>query len=355
MTRRWLDQVEALAREALPEPVFHYVAEGARDEISVGEAVAAWQSIRVAPRILRDVSHVENLDRSAGCDVRPAPGYRPDDAATGGRPGRRGGDGACGGRGRCADGRLQQLREHVQRHRGHWSLLVAAGPPSDRRDDALPLLHAAVAAGAAAVVLTADTPVLGTRYPLPDGPHVWDMADPTWLNANAPVTSGLHPEDRAKAMDLGPTDVAWLAETTGLPVVVKGVLRADDAGRCADAGAGAVWISNHGGRQLDQAVATAGCVAAVRAAVPSGVKVYVDGGLRAGLHVMLAAALGADAAFVGRPMFYALAAGGEQGALGALEGRCRACRVDATGRLSDTRGHAGDPAPTSRRGAPKGR
>ena len=59
MTRRWLDQVEALAREALPEPVFRYVAEGARDEISVGEAVAAWQSVRVAPRILRDVRHVE--------------------------------------------------------------------------------------------------------------------------------------------------------------------------------------------------------------------------------------------------------------------------------------------------------
>ena len=120
-------------------------------------------------------------------------------------------------------------------------------------------------------------------------------------------------------MDLGPDDVAWLAETTGLPVVVKGVLRADDARRCADAGAGAVWISNHGGRQLDQAVATAGCVAAVRAAVPSGVQVYVDGGLRSGLHVMLAVALGADAAFVGRPMFHALAAGGEQGARRALE------------------------------------
>ena len=96
------------------------------------------------------------------------------------------------------------------------------------------------------------------------------MADPPWLNANAPVISGSQPEDRAKAMDLGPEDVAWLAETTGLPVVVKGVLRTDDAERCADAGAEAEWISNHGGRELDQAVATAGRVAAVRAAVPSG-------------------------------------------------------------------------------------
>ena len=176
------------------------------------EAVAAWQSIRVAPRVLRDVTPRRCLDRSAGYDVRPAPGHRPDDAATGGRPRRRGGDGACGGRGRCADGRLQQLREHVQRHRR--PLEPPGGCRSTcptRRDDALPLLHAAVAAGAAAVVLTADTPVLGTRYPLPEGPHVWDMAEPTWLNANAPVASGLHPEDRAKAMDLGPTrrGLAW--------------------------------------------------------------------------------------------------------------------------------------------------
>ncbi len=157
-------------------------------------------------------------------------------------------------------------------------------------------------------------------------------------------------------MDLGPDDVAWLAETTGLPVVVKGVLRADDASRCADAGAAAVWISNHGGRQLDQSVATAGCVAAVRAAVPSEVQVYVDGGLRSGLHVMLAVALGADAAFVGRPMFHALAAGGEKGARRAIEELgaelVESMRLAGCPTLADTQG---DPAATSRAVAPEGR
>ena len=190
-------------------------------------------------------------------------------------------------------------------------------PP--QRKDALPLLEAAVSAGARAVVLTADTPLVGTRYPSPGGSQVWEMADPLWLNANTPVVTSLEPEDRGRAMDLAPADVGWLARTTGLPVVVKGVLRADDAGLCADAGASAVWISNHGGRQLDQAVATAGCVAAVRSALPDNVQVYVDGGVRSGLHVMLATALGADAAFVGRPMFHALAAGGEDGARKALD------------------------------------
>jgi 4-hydroxymandelate oxidase len=119
-------------------------------------------------------------------------------------------------------------------------------------------------------------------------------------------------------MDLGPDDVGWLAERTGLPVAVKGVLRADDARRCVDAGAAAIWVSNHGGRQLDRVVATAHCVAPVRAAVGPDAEVFVDGGIRSGLDVMLAASLGADAAFVGRPMFHALAAGGEDGVSRAL-------------------------------------
>ena len=145
-------------------------------------------------------------------------------------------------------------------------------------------------------------------------------------------------------MDLGPADVAWLAETTGLPVVVKGVLRADDARRCAEAGARAVWVSNHGGRQLDQAVATAGAWLRCAAAVPSGVQVYVDGGVRSGLHVMLAVALGADAAFVGRPMFHALAAGGERrraaGPGGAGCELVESMRLAGCPTLADTRGIA---------------
>jgi 4-hydroxymandelate oxidase len=183
----------------------------------------------------------------------------------------------------------------------------------------VPMLEAAAAAGAEAVVLTADTPVLGTRYPLPEGPGVWEVSDPAWIGANAAPPRSLDPEAREKAMDLGPADIAWLAETTGLPVVVKGVLRPDDARRCVEAGARAVWISNHGGRQLDQVVATARCVEAVRAAVDESAEVYVDGGIRSGLHTLIALALGADAVFVGRPLFHALAADGSEGVDRALD------------------------------------
>jgi 4-hydroxymandelate oxidase len=159
----------------------------------------------------------------------------------------------------------------------------------------------------------ADTPAPGTRYRVPDTPRVWDVADPAWIGANAPNALGLEPESREKAMDLGPDDIARVADTTGLPVVVKGVLRPDDAERCVTAGARAVWVSNHGGRQLDQVVATAHCVAGVRSALGGSAEVYVDGGIRSGLHVLVALALGADAAFVGRPLFHALAADGGRG------------------------------------------
>jgi 4-hydroxymandelate oxidase len=222
-----------------------------------------------------------------------------------------------------------------------WWLQVYVA--ADRRDTA-PVLDAAVSAGAAAVVLTADTPVVGTRYPSPEGPWLWEMADPSWVGANGPTTAGAGPEGRPKAMDLGPADVEWLATTTGLPVVVKGVLRPDDAARCVAAGASAVWVSNHGGRQLDQTVSTARSVAGARAAVGDSAQVYVDGGVRSGLHVMLAVALGADAAFVGRPMLHALAAGGGDGAGRAISELgaelVESMRLAGCPTLADTRGIA---------------
>jgi 4-hydroxymandelate oxidase len=121
--------------------------------------------------------------------------------------------------------------------------------------------------------------------------------------------------------------VRWLSATTGLPVVVKGVLRPDDARRCVEAGASAVWVSNHGGRQLDFAAPTAAVLAGVAEAVAPAVgqvvggaaEVYVDGGVRNGRHVLTALALGARAVFLGRPPLFALAVDGESGVRRLLE------------------------------------
>jgi len=112
---------------------------------------------------------------------------------------------------------------------------------------------------------------------------------------------------------LGPDDIGWLAGLTGLPVVVKGVQRADDARRCVAAGASGIVVSNHGGRQLDDAPATADVVGEVADAVGGRAEVYVDGGIRRSGDVAKAIALGARAVLVGRPTLWAVATGGSDG------------------------------------------
>jgi 4-hydroxymandelate oxidase len=319
VTQRWLDQVEVLAREALPAAVFRYVAEGARDEISLGEASPAWNAVRLAPRVLRDVRTVDTATSLLGTDFAVPIGVAPMTLQRAADPGGEVTMATAAERAgvpMVLSSNAGSTFADIAATGAHWWLQVYVAP--DRRDT-VPLLQAAAAAGAEGLVLTADTPVLGTRYPLPGGPGVWEVADPGWIGANTAVPTGLDPEARGKAMDLGPADIGWLAETTGLPVVVKGVLRPDDARRCVAAGARAVWISNHGGRQLDQVVATARCVEAVREAVGDSAEVYVDGGIRSGLHALIALALGADAVFVGRPLFHALAADGREGVDRALE------------------------------------
>src|SRR3954463_3014872 len=104
-----------------------------------------------------------------------------------------------------------------------------------------------------------------------------------------------------------------VAPPRGFRVVVKGVLRAGDARRCLNAGAAAVWVSNHGGRQLDYSAATADCLAEVAAEVGGAAEVYVDGGVREARHVLAGLALGARAAFLGRLPLYALAVEGAAG------------------------------------------
>ena len=171
-----------------------------------------------------------------------------------------------------------------------------------------PVVHAALEAGARALVLTADTPVVGTK--VRGERSVWESVQPGWLRVNFPEdVEGLGAE---KATDLGPHDIAWLRDTFGVPVVVKGVLHPADARRCVEAGAAAVWVSNHGGRQSPRAIATADALPAVVDEVGADAEVYVDGGLRRGVHLVAAGALGARACFLGRPPLYALAAGGDE-------------------------------------------
>jgi 4-hydroxymandelate oxidase len=114
-------------------------------------------------------------------------------------------------------------------------------------------------------------------------------------------------------------DLARFGEWSGLPVVVKGVLRGDDAARCVDAGAAAVYVSNHGGRIVDGTVATADALVEVLDAVGERAEVYVDGGIRRGVDVLAALALGARAVMLGRPVLWGLTVAGADGVAEVLD------------------------------------
>lgn len=312
MADRFAEGLEERAARVLSEPVHRYFRQGAREGISAREATAAWESCRFLPHVLRDVTEVDLTTTLLGSDVRTPFGIAPTTLQRAAHP-----DGevataraaAQAGAPMVLSSNAGSTFEEVGATGATWwlQLYLTADRPS-----CVPVLERAVAAGARALVLTADTPVVGTKHD--EGPRIWDVIDPGWLRVNFPSGYG----DRAgeaKATDLGPQDVHWLAESTGLPVVVKGVLRPEDARRCVDAGASGVWVSNHGGRQLDQSAATATCLAEVAAEVGDEAEVYVDGGVRNSRHALAALALGARAVFLGRPVLYALALDGETGVL----------------------------------------
>ncbi|WP_134008454.1 alpha-hydroxy acid oxidase [Kribbella sp. VKM Ac-2566] len=308
---RWIDTLEDAAAEKLPEAVHRYFRQGSAGGVSVAEATSAWSAYRFRPHVLNDVSTVDLGTTVLGTPVDAPILVAPSTMQRMADP----------------DGELAMARGvgaaksvvGVSSNAGtSFADLGATGVPwwlqiyiVRNREITVRMLDAAVEAGARAVVLTVDTPVVGRKED--DGETVWDVAHPGQFLANLPVGEWTD-DDLAKADDLTPDVIGWLAERTGLPVVVKGVLRGDDAKRCADAGAAGIIVSNHGGRQLDGSIATAQALPEVAEAVAgSNLEVYVDGGIRRGEHVLAALALGARAVFVGRPALWALTVGSSDG------------------------------------------
>ena len=308
---RWIDTLEGAAAEKLPEAVHRYFRQGSAGGVSVGEATSAWSAYRFRPHVLNDVSTVDLRTTVLGTPVDAPILVAPSTMQRLADP----------------DGELAMARGvgaarsvlGVSSNAGTtFAELGTTGVPwwlqiyiLQNRDLTRRMLDAAVEAGARAIVLTVDTPVVGRKED--EGETVWDVAQPGQFLANLPDGDWTD-DDLAKADDLNPDVIGWLAERTGLPVVVKGVLRGDDAKRCADAGAAGIIVSNHGGRQLDGSIPTAQALPEVAEAVAgSNLEVYVDGGIRRGEHVLAALALGARAVFVGRPALWSLTVGSSEG------------------------------------------
>jgi 4-hydroxymandelate oxidase len=315
-------ELQERARQALDPAVFDFFAGGSGDESTLAANADARRHVALRPHVLRDVSSVDTRVRVLGREL-PAPvcvapmGYQilahPAGEVATARGARRAGALLT------VSSRSSRRIEEVAAEAGPWWFQVYV-----LRDRGLTaeLVRRAAAAGASALALTGDTPYLGRRRRDRDPVLVPDEI----FGVN--LGDGFDRALAEQAADVTYDDIAWLAEISGLPVVVKGVLRGDDARDCAAAGAAGVWVSNHGGRQLDGAVATAVALPEVADAVGDRVEVYADGGIRTGTDVLRALALGARAVFVGRPVLWHLATGGEDAV------------ADGLGRLTDELAHA---------------
>jgi 4-hydroxymandelate oxidase len=316
-----LAELEEQARRLLTPDVYDYYAGGSGSEQTLRANVSAWQRHWLMPRVLRDVSTIDTSVCLPGLpETAPA---TPIAVAPTGFQGLAHSEGEVAtARGAARAGalmvlstrsstKIEDVAEAVAGDGGAWWFQVYV-----MRDRTLTarLVERAVAAGARALVLTGDTPVVGRK-----------RRDRTeGVVSDAQVLANIGPLTdlslTGQAADLTFADIDWLARLGGVPVLVKGVLRADDARACVAAGAAGVIVSNHGGRQLDRAVPTALALPAVAAELGTSVPVFVDGGLRTGADVLTALGLGARAVFLGRPVLWALACGGADGVRDLLTG-----------------------------------
>lgn len=315
---------ERLAAEKLEPGVLGYFAGGAGDELTLRDNVEAWRRWRLRPRVLAEVERVVTEAQVLGAPVSmpilvaPVAYQRLVDPA-----------GEIGmARAAAAAGTAMCLSTLATTRPGE---LAAAAPPGRRwfqlycfRDEAVTraLMDEAIAAGFEAIVVTADTARAGNRerdprtgFRIPEGLGVPSVT--AALGSTRAVTI----EETFELMNpgLGWGDLEELVAECDVPVLVKGLLTPEDAELAVQHGAAGVVVSNHGGRQLDRALASGDALPEVVDAVAGRAAVLVDGGIRRGVDVAIALALGADAVLVGRPALWGLAVGGEQGAARVLE------------------------------------
>ena len=321
------DYAEA-ARRALAKDVLDYYEGGALDEITLRENTTGWEKLKLYYRVLAGVGSRDIRTSVLGQPISMPIGIAP----------------TAFHRLACAEGEIAAAK--AAKSAGTLFILSSlsntameavfpqAGSPRwfqlyiyKDKEITRALVQRAEAAGAEAIVLTVDAPGLGTRerdarnkFTLPPGLAVENLAPLGKGSIPDAQGSGLasYVRDNFKS-DLSFGDLDWLCGCTKLPVVVKGVSRADDARSIGEHGAKAIVVSNHGGRQLDTAAPTCDVLPYVAEAVDNRCEVYVDGGIRRGSDVLKAIALGARAVMVGRPVLWGLCVQGEHGAAQVLE------------------------------------
>lgn len=309
-------EYEPLARERTDPAAWDYQAGGAGDEISLAANRAAWDGIRLRPRVLVDVSTRDLVTSAFGVEIAHPIVVAPTAAHSLSNPdGERAtarGAAAAGGVFTLSTISSVPMEEVAAAAPGapRWFQLYA---PADR-DWCQALVERAAASGYTGVVVTVDLPQPGNRER--DRRSGFEVELGTHLPPEQPV----HPETGIVILPrLDWDDLAWLRGICPIPLLAKGILRADDAARAVDAGCDGIWVSNHGGRQLDTSIAPADALPEIAEALGDRAVIVVDGGVRRGIDVLKGIALGADLVAIGRPALWGLAVDGADGVQRVIE------------------------------------
>lgn len=321
-------EFEEAARRVLPPMAFDYIAGGSGDQVTLRANRAAFGRWSLLPRVLRGAGRPDLRTTVLGSEISLPILFAPvafhrlahdEGEKASAAAARRTGTVFIAGTSSTVP------VEEVATRAGLWWFQLYM-----YRDRKLTrhLVQRAEAAGAGAIVVTVDTPMLGrreaderNRFVLPHGMSL----------ANFLGTEYAFMSERSEGSSLSAyftanldatltwADLDWLASITSLPVIPKGVVRPDDARQAVEHGARAIVVSNHGGRQLDSTIATLDALPAVADAVADNAEILLDGGVRRGTDVIKALALGARAVLIGRPYIWGLAVGGEEGAYQVIE------------------------------------
>ncbi|KAG9443668.1 hypothetical protein H6P81_015008 [Aristolochia fimbriata] len=320
-----VNEFEELAREALPKMNYDYFRGGAEDQYTLKENVAAFQRILFRPRVLVDVSSIDMSTSILGYKLSAPIMIAPTGMHELAHP-----------EGEMATARAAARSNTIMVLSFSSSKTIEEVASSSQavrfyqlyvyrqRDIAVTLVQRAERNGFKALVLTVDTARLGrreldirNRLVIPSIRNLEGL-----LSVEIDPTAGSGLEALAsQVMDtsLNWKDIEWLKSITSLPILIKGVLTAEDARKAVEVGVAGVIVSNHGARQLDYSPATINVLEEVVQAVEGKVPVIFDGGIRRGTDVFKALALGAQAVMVGRPVVYGLAARGEAGVVRVMQ------------------------------------
>jgi 4-hydroxymandelate oxidase len=310
-----LRDFEGLAAQAIEPAAFGYIAGGAWDELSLAENDAAWLRYRLRPRVLVDVSRIDPsttlLGAPAAFPMAIAPmavhglAHPDGEVATSRAASAAGIPFALSTTSSCS---IEDVAEAAPDGTRWFQLYTQADPGRSRA-----LVERAAAAGYSAIVLTVDLPVLGYRQR--DRLSAFDLSVVPLGNFGE---AGNGPTHKDPAPTLTWDDLAEIRSWSSLPLVLKGILTGEDAQLAVEHGVDGIVVSNHGARQLDRVPAPVDVLEEVVRAVDGRSEVWVDGGIRRGLDIAIALALGARGVLVGRPILWALAAGGQAGVERAL-------------------------------------